>query len=183
MQGSVWGSLLCTSSMDMLGKSLYSKPETLYQYKGVPIPPLGMVDDIICVTNADKSEHMNNHINTFIEHKNLTLSSTKCYQIHIGKGHQGCPKLRVHEKQMKETGKEKYLGDMVDQESSIQATIDSRKSKALGIITGIMSILNEIPLGRQRMGVAMKREVLIMNGILYNSEAWHGVTKKSHTNP
>ena len=83
MQGSVWGSLLCTSSMDMLGKSLYSEPETLYQYKGVPIPPLGMVDDIICVTNADKSEHMNNHINTFIEHKNLTLSSTKCYQIHI----------------------------------------------------------------------------------------------------
>ena len=54
MQGTVWGSLLCTSSIDMLGKSSYSTPQTLYQYKGVPIPPLGMGDDIICLTNAEK---------------------------------------------------------------------------------------------------------------------------------
>ena len=128
MQGTVWGSLLCTSSIDMLGKSSDSTPQTLYQYKGVPIPPLGMVDDIICVTNSGKSENMNNLINTFIENKNLRLSSTKCYQIHIGKGHTTCPKLRVHDKEMKETEKEKYLGDIVDQNSSIQATIESRKS-------------------------------------------------------
>ena len=66
MQGTVWGSLLCTSTADMLGKISYSTPQTLYQYKGVPIPPLGMVDDIICVTNVENSEHMNNLINTFI---------------------------------------------------------------------------------------------------------------------
>ena len=125
-----------------------------------------------------KSENMNNLINTFIENKNLRLSSTKCYQIHIGKGHTTCPKLRVHDKEMKETEKEKYLGDIVDQNSSIQATIESRKSKGQGINTGIMSILDEIPLGKHRISVAMKlREVMLMNGILYNSEAWHGVTK------
>ena len=79
---------------------------------------------------------------------------------------------------MKVAEKEKYLGDMIDQSSSIQATIDSRKSKGQGINTGIMSILNEIPLGKHRMHIAMKlREVMLMNGILYNSEAWHGVNQ------
>ena len=40
-----------------------------------------------------------------------------------------------------------------------------------------MSILDEVPLGRHRMEVGMKlREVMLLNGILYNSEAWHGVT-------
>ena len=146
----------------------------------VPIPPLGMVDDIICATNVENSEHVNNLINTFIEKKNLTLSGNKCYQIHIGNGHQSCPKLRVHDKPMKEAKREKYLGDMIDQTSSIQATIDSRKSKGQGINTGIMSILNEIPLGKHRMHIAMKlREVMLINGILYNSEAWHGVNQSN----
>ena len=41
-----------------------------------------------------------------------------------------------------------------------------------------MSILDEIPLGKHRISVAMKlREVMLINGILYNREAWHGVTK------
>ena len=41
MQGTVWGSLLCTSTVDGLGKQCYETPEILYHYKGVPIPPLG----------------------------------------------------------------------------------------------------------------------------------------------
>ena len=44
MQGTVWGSLFCTVTMDKLGKQVYSMPELLYQYKGVGVPPLGMVD-------------------------------------------------------------------------------------------------------------------------------------------
>ena len=67
---------------------------------------------------------------------------------------------------------------MIDKTGSIQATVEARKSKGLGINTGIMSILNEIPLGKHKMDVAMKlKEVMLINGILYNSEAWHGVTK------
>ena len=67
---------------------------------------------------------------------------------------------------------------MIDKTGSIQATVEARKSKGQGINTGIMSILNKIPLGKHKMDVAMKlREVMLINGILYNSEAWHGVTK------
>ena len=178
MQRTVWASLMCTSTMDTLEKKVYQVPETLYQYKGVPIPPLGMVDDIICVTNVKRSAEVNSLINTFIESKKLKLSENKCFQIHVGKGHINCPKLKVHKVNMKEAEREKYLDDMIDKSGSIQATIDHRKSKGEGIITGIMTILDEIPLGKHRIDVALKlREVMLINGILFNSEAWHGVTK------
>ena len=179
MQGTVWGSLLCTSTVDGLGKQCYKTPEILYHYKGVPIPPLGMVDDVVCVSNVDKTQKMNEVINTFIERKKLKLSKDKCFQIHVGKGHNNCPQLKVHNSVMKEADSEKYLGDTIDKNGTIQSTIESRKSKGHGIVSEIMAIINEIPLGKHKIDVAMKlREVMLLNGILYNSEAWHGVTKK-----
>ena len=40
-----------------------------------------------------------------------------------------------------------------------------------------MSILSEIPLGKYKTEAALKlREAMLLNGVLYNSEAWHGVT-------
>ena len=77
----------------------------------------------------------------------------KCFNIHIGKGHKECPLLSVHEKVMKVSESEKYLGDVVDLTGSISATIQSIKAKAQGIITGIMAILNDIPLGRHKMDI------------------------------
>ena len=112
MQGTVWGSLLCTSTIDCLGKKCYYMSEDLYQYREVPIQPVGMVDDIISVTNVNKTQEMNRLINTFIESKKLRLSKKKCFQIHIGKGHDNCPKLKVHEGIMKEAEREKYLSDV-----------------------------------------------------------------------
>ena len=77
MQGTVWGSLFCTSTMDKLGKQVYNMPEMCYNYKGVLVPPLGMVDDIITVTNVKETGGMNKLINTFMESKKLGLSKDK----------------------------------------------------------------------------------------------------------
>ena len=156
MQGTIWGCLMCTSPMDTLGKKFYENLETLYEYKGVPFPPLGMVDDAICVTNVSRSKEINNLVKTFIDSKKLRLSEQKCYQIHIGKGHLSCPKLNLHGSEMKVTDSEKYLGDMIDNSGSINATVESRKSKGQGIITGITSIIDEIPLDKHQIDVALK---------------------------
>ena len=109
MQGTVWASFFCTSTMDKLSKQVYKMPELLFDYKGVKVPPLGMVDDIITVTNVEQTARMNSLVNTFIEHKNLKLSKEKSYRIHIGKGHQNCPKFKVHESSMKEAESENIL--------------------------------------------------------------------------
>ena len=90
-------------------------------------------------------------------YEKLTLSHKKCFNIHIGKGHKNCPTLFVLDKVMKESENEKYLGDYIDKSGNINATIQSRKAKGKGIVTGIMAILTEIPLGSHKMDVAMKR--------------------------
>ena len=177
MQGTVWGSIMCTSTMDKLGKQAYASPENLYKYKGVPIPPLGMVDDIVSVSSVENTEKINSLINTFIEHKKLKLSETKCSRIHIGKDHEQCPVLKVHDSKMKESEKEKYLGDFITKDGKNQATIEDRKSKAKGAIAEILAMLEEIPFGSHRYEVAIKlRESILLSRILCNSEVWHAVT-------
>ena len=80
---------------------------------------------------------------------------------------------------MKVADSDKYLGDTINKNGTIQSTMDSKMSKGQGIVCEIMSIINEIPVGRHKTDIALKfKEVLLLNGILYNSEAWHGVTKK-----
>ena len=107
------------------------------------------------------------------------MSKTKCHRIHIGKGHSKCPTLKVHQDDTKESTSEKYFGDIIDSNASIQATIDSRKTKGNGIVAEISSILDEIPFGKHKPEVAMKlREAMLLNGILFNVEAWRGVTNK-----
>ena len=47
MQGTVWSSLMCTSSLDRLNKIVLSKEDLKYHYKGdidIPIGIRGMVD-------------------------------------------------------------------------------------------------------------------------------------------
>ena len=42
-----------------------------------------------------------------------------------------------------------------------------------------MAIIEEFPFGQHKLEVAMKlREAMLLNGILYNSEPWHGITQK-----
>ena len=115
MQGSVWGSLCCVVLIDKLGKFLYNRSELLYYYKGVvACPPLQMVDDVLGVEKCSpQSLQLNTVVNTFMELEKLTLSKTKCHNVHIGRNIGSCLNLKVHESKMAETKSEKYLGDIV----------------------------------------------------------------------
>jgi hypothetical protein len=86
MQGTVWGSLKCTTTMDNLPKSVYKDKTLLYKYRGkVEVPPLQMVDDILTVQKCGStSSAIDDHVIAFIEQKKLKLSTSKCVKIHIG---------------------------------------------------------------------------------------------------
>ena len=73
MQGTVWAGLMCSCTMDKLGKQAYSDPHMMYNYKNeVAVPPLEMVDDII---QASKCGHQvvtnNTAVTTFAKLKKL----------------------------------------------------------------------------------------------------------------
>ena len=180
MQGSVWGSLCCVVLMDKLGKIAYKNPQLLYMYKGmVACPPLQMVDDILGVQKCSpQSVQLNTVINTFMEHQKLTLSKTKSHNIHMGKNRKACQDLRVHDHKMNESRSEKYLGDIIHNSGSVKPNVAKRLSKGWGRISEILAIIKEAPLGRKRIEAGLLlRKSLLLNGTLFNSEAWHGLTE------
>ena len=79
MQGTVWGGLMCTNTMDDLPKSGMKEEDIKYKYRcKVSVPPLEMVDNIITIAECgNKSVKLNAIVNAFIEQKKLVLSAKK----------------------------------------------------------------------------------------------------------
>ena len=179
LQGTLWSGLMCTAQMDKLALNAY-KDKTTYLYKGkVEVPPLEMVDDILFPTKCGSdSITANAKVNSFVETKKLKLSDKKCHKMHIGKMNKNCPSLNIHGEKMNVSNKEKYLGDILTNDGKIQATVDDRLAKGQGLIKQILTILSEIPLGKFKVQMGLHlRQAMLINGTLYNSEAWHCFTE------
>ena len=71
----------------------------------------------------------------------------------------------------------KWKGDKIDFSGRLKPTIKSRISKGYGALNYILAITNEVPLAHWRISAGLKlREALLINCILFNSEAWQGIT-------
>ena len=94
MQGGLFGSIMCTTSIDNLAKEVYSRPELLYKYKGVAnVPPLLMVDDILTISKCSATASaLNVTVNTLVESKKFKLNHKKRSVIHVGKKDRNLPR-------------------------------------------------------------------------------------------
>ena len=114
----------------------------------VSVPPLALIDDIVCVSRCDAdAKEANAVVNMKIESKKLRLSKDKCAQLHVSKNNlDRCDtNLKVHEDQMKKVHDGAYLGDIISADGTIDKLIESRRQKGIGIcsqVTGIMSSAN-----------------------------------------
>ena len=85
--------------------------------------------------------------------------------------------MKVHEDDMADSSREKYLGDKIDQSGKISNTVADRKNKGFGVVSKILAIINDIPLGKHRMVIGLLLgQAMLLNGILFNSEAWHAIS-------
>ena len=113
-----------------------------------------------------------------MEAEKLSLSDKKCNKIHVGSKWESCQELKVHDKKMHESKSEKYLGGTINSTGNQRATIQDRKQKGFGIVSQIVAIVKEAPLDKWRMKSGMLlRNSMLVNSILFNSEAWHGIVK------
>ena len=101
MQGTVWAGLMCTCTMDKLGKLAYEDKQLLYKYKNyVDVPPLEMVNYVI--TASKRGNHVNSTntaVNTFSKLKKLTLSEGKCSRLHVWKSkYTNCANISIDNK-------------------------------------------------------------------------------------
>ena len=204
-QGDVFGAMFCSKSVDTFGQECIEESRYTYIYRGeVEIPPLSMVDNLLCVSECGfKTKSVNAYITFKTDSKKLQFGAQKCKKLHVGKSKQNfkCQNLEVDywkefEVLNKETGEEeiidvcdekdkmeekldeRYLGDIISVDGRNIRNIKARVSKARGIISRILSILDGIPFGQYYFEVALiLRSSLLISSLLCNSESWYNVTK------
>ena len=86
-QGDPWGSIQCGVMVDGFGKDSLAAELEPYKYKGkVPVPLLGMVDDILSITESGyKTRRMNLFLNAKTAIKRLQFGPDKCHIMHVGR--------------------------------------------------------------------------------------------------
>ena len=72
----------------------------------------------------------------------------------------------------------KYLGDSVHESGKTRFNVLERRTKANAAFAEIRAILEDVPLGKYRIEVGLHlRQALFINGVMFNSEVWHGINK------
>ena len=73
--------------VDGFGKDSLNSDLEPYKYKNqVPVPTLGMVDDVFVISESGhKAQQMNGFINAKTATKRLQFGASKCHVMHIGK--------------------------------------------------------------------------------------------------
>ena len=180
MQGTVPAPLKCSVQLDTLGKECLQTGEGLYKYKGcLNIPPLLMIDDAIAVSECGpESVRVNAIIQSKVDMKNLRLGQNKCFKMHVGRNKGCCPILKVQEKDMLTSNREKYLGDIISSDCKIIANVEERYNKGIGIANQIIGLLKEISFGEHYFEMAaMFRQSMLINSILCTSKVLYELTK------
>ena len=204
-QGETFSPLKCTVTVDSISESASDNiPQHLYLYKNnIPIPPLGMVDDQINLTNCGVDSTVSaSHINSMTNIKKLQFGPSKCFKIHIGKNTNVCPDNVIDTWTMKPSTEsvtsilelldeegdqevllsvtnEKYLGDIIMASGSNSLNIQARVQRGLGAVNQICHLMDEMCLGPWHFEAGnVLRGSLLLSTLLSNSESWYNLTPK-----
>ena len=86
---------------------------------------------------------------------------------------------KLNVRHVEASNQETYLGDTIDRSEKIKANIEKRKAKGYGIVSEILAIVTEVPLAHWKIEAGLSlRQAMLLNGTLFNSEAWHSVSIK-----
>ena len=138
-QGGTWGPMLCSNSIDKVGKFALENGNFFLYKKMTRIIPLAIVDDLLAISSCGfNSTAINTTINTLIELKKLQFhvpepnKKSKCHYLHIGKPNKYCPGMKVHGHQADQVTEAVYLGDILRADGKNISNIKSRVNKGIG---------------------------------------------------
>ena len=79
-----------------------------------------MIEDVLTVTDCSiNSVKINALVQSKVDCKKLELSDMKCFKMHLGQENINCPSLKVNNKEMLSSEKERYLGDVISSDARI----------------------------------------------------------------
>ena len=185
LQGDTWGSILASVQVDRIGQDCIEE-EHGYLYKNsLKIGFLGLVDDIIGITEAGAdAQKLNAFINLKTAEKTLQFGPTKCKSMLVGKctetvtntelqvdhwsvNHSETGEEEIIEKyegqiSIGKTNEYKYLGFVISNKGDNMANINQIKKKSIGVIKQIFGKLNSLNLKNYYFECA----IILMNAIL-----------------
>ena len=204
LQGDTFGSILASVQVDAIGKDV-EEAGLGYLYKNtLPISMLGLVDDIIGVTEAGfKAAQMNSIINVKTAEKCLQFGVSKCKSMFIGKKKEHFldrelfvdkwkveykDNLETNEEELVETyegltpigrtSEQKYLGFVISANGDNMANINAVKKKSIGIIRKIMTKLESLHLKNYFFECALIfLKVMLRASILYSCETYYNLSE------
>ena len=200
-QGDPWGTTECGVMVDGFGRDSLKEELEPYMYKGtVPVPLLGMVDDIFIISESGhKTSRMNGFINAKTAIKRLQFNPEKCQVMHIGKdipfhkkpnlvvdgwkmqevlqistGNKTIEESHEEGHEVTESSSEKYFGQMLSSDGSNVKNVTNLSNKGRGMVNTIMNILNHMPGGKFHFELAVIfRKAYLISSMLTCSEVWY----------
>ena len=200
LQGETWGSILASVQVDSIGKECMNEGYS-YLYKEIlPIGFLGLVDDIIGVTEAGlKAQEMNAFINMKTAEKSLQFGPSKCRSMLVGKdtstvinsnlmvdnwsvqyienkqtGEDDLKETYCGLTKIKKTNEQKYLGFVLSSTGDNMANIRVIKKKSIGIVKSTLNKLNSLNLKRYYFECSViLLNAMVRSSILYGSDMYY----------
>ena len=204
-KGDPWGPIQCSVQIDGIGRDSLNKDLEPFKYKNkVEIPALGMIDDILTITESGyKTARMNSYITAKIAIKKLQFGPKKCFVLHTGKqqdeykntelyvdgwilkhvvnvetGQSSREDIIEGDMEISHPDSEKYLGQILSADGKNTKNIEKMRNKGIGIKNRVIQILEEMPGGKFHFTIAViYRNSYLISSILSSSEVWYGVTK------
>ena len=159
--------------------------EHLYEYKDtVAIPPLGMVDDQVGISNCGLDSALTtSHLNTQTNIEKLQFGPKKCHKMHIGRDTSICTKnfidtwkqdkkddtvksvldlvdIEGDKHEMELLFSDSYLGDVIQSDGKNDLNIEEREGRGKNAVKQISQMLDDLCLGSYHFKWPMSLEHL-----------------------
>lgn len=205
LQGDTWGSILASIQVDSIGKECQERGYG-YKYKdSLMVSILGMVDDMICITEAGyQAQQMNTFMNVKTAEKTLRFGPSKCKAMLVGKSSHNVLNTDLHvdswtvnyqdnietgdveltetftgQVVMEKTASQKYLGFVLSCTGDNMVNIRQMKNKSIGIIRQIFNRLDSLHLQKYYFECAVIfMKCMLRSSILYAAETYYDLKER-----
>ena len=201
LQGDTWGSILASVQVDSIGQECVEAGYGYMYKEDLPINLLGLVDDLLGVTEAGhQAQQMNTFLNIKSAEKCLQFGSSKCKTMLVGRdtkniintelfvdkwevrheesesGEEIFVETHVGQVAIEETEEQRYLGFVLSNSGNNMININHMKKKAKGIIRRIFIKLGNLNLQKYYVECAIIfLKVMLRSSILYACETYYNL--------
>ena len=172
-QGSVLASILAALHTDNIKDYFQNSGLGLY-YNNVHIPNLLFQDDIVRIeTDPDKMNTANRRHKSYQEVNRMKFHEDKTVVVNVNNKSNKQISVILDAKPVKQVNQHKYLGDIITEDGTHEATIAERENSITGTTAEISNILSETSEIVKMKSIRQYTYNIILPKLTINTETWN----------